>query len=97
MAKWADFIISAVRYDSSGTHIKALKVHVDDGRAHMPRGSIWTFEDVAREILNGHTFITTVRDPNEEGEYAPGAFVHLTLRTHQDKSRKDNLTNLPQF
>lgn len=97
MPKWADFIISAVRYDSSGTRIKDLKVHVDDGGSKLSRGKTWTFEEVAQQILNGHTFVTLVRDPDDESECSPGARVELTLRTRQDKTTKDNLASRPRF
>ena len=31
MAKWADYCVSAVRYDDEGNHIDHLKVHRDLG------------------------------------------------------------------
>ena len=31
MAKWADFAISAVRFNAAHTHIDRVKVHTDDG------------------------------------------------------------------
>ena len=29
--KWADYLISAVRYNAAETHIEKVRVHVDEG------------------------------------------------------------------
>jgi hypothetical protein len=36
--KWADYLISAVRYDAAGTHIDKVRVHEDEGEKVGPPG-----------------------------------------------------------
>ncbi|WP_375742969.1 DUF3892 domain-containing protein [Corallococcus interemptor] len=93
--KWADLIISAVRYDPTGTYITHYLVHEDDGTKFLPPGKPWSVHDVALAIIQGRKVITTVKA--DDGWWYPGAPVDISLRTRQDKSKADNLENLPPF
>ncbi len=61
--KWADFLISAVRYEefSNHTQITHLKIHSDDG-IKVSGGSTWTREEVIAALMNGKTFMTIFKD-----------------------------------
>lgn len=101
MAKWADYGISAVRYDSDDEYIEKVKVHKDEDKA-MGKGETWTRSDVLSEIDDGKTFVTIVE--TDAVEWKKGEDVHIItvnnrrfLRTDANKRSKDNLENLPML
>ena len=59
MEKWADYLISAVRYEynSSRKVISYFKIHRDNGDS-VGKGSTWTKEEVLDAMQRGETFIT---------------------------------------
>lgn len=100
MSKWADYCISAVRYDSEGKHIDRVRVHTDTGDA-IADPTEWLRSSVVSTIENGHTFITIFKN---DGKWSKGASVGIInvngkkyLRTDRDSKSSDNLGNLPTF
>ncbi|ATB32731.1 DUF3892 domain-containing protein [Melittangium boletus] len=94
-SKWADYIITAVRFDTTGSRrIISLRVYPDEGSS-LGESAVWSFEQVAQAILNGSTFVTATKNSN--GKLDKGASVELSLRTRRDDTAKDNLDNLPTF
>lgn len=101
--KWADFLISAVRYNAAGTHIDRVRRHADNG------DSVGAASDVARSsvvsaIDNGTTYVTIFKNPNDTTKWVRGAEVRVVLidqekyiRTDADKTKRDNLGDLPRY
>ena len=102
MTKWADYCISAVRYDEDETHIVKVKVHADKGET-VGSASEWKREDVVSAIERGNTFITILE--NADGKkWEKGQEVHVIkvdgkkyIRTDKNSTASDNLENLPEF
>ena len=101
MEKWADYGISAVRYDQDDQYIDKVKVHPDKGDS-IGQGETWNRKDVISKIDDGKTF-TTILTGND-GKWKKGQDVHVItvdgerfLRTDANKQKSDNLENLPKF
>lgn len=100
MAKWADYCISAVRYDDDHDHIIELNVHPDNGDT-IGSSSVWTRQQVVSAIGTGSTFVTIIR---KDGSWNRGSDVHVVtvngvkyLRTDGNSTARDNLGSLPEF
>jgi hypothetical protein len=100
--KWADYLISAVRYNSAGTHIDKVRVHPDYGDKVGP-GAEYTRTRVVSLIGTGNTFATITRSAAGQ-QWNLGAKVAILqidgaqyLRTRPDRTKADNLDNLPTF
>jgi hypothetical protein len=103
MAKWADYLISAVRYTESNNknYISQLKVHSDNDD-NVSEASTWTKQDVINKIDNNFSFKTIYK--NKENQWSKGEDVkkikigiNYYLRTDSNNTPKDNLENLPEF
>jgi hypothetical protein len=99
--KWADHLISAVRYNVARTHIDEVQVREDKGdKVGSP--STWKRSDVVSSLEANDTFMTIVKDSN--GKWDPGAAVAIVIvrgtkyiRTDADATAEDNLGSLPTF
>ncbi|WP_277657143.1 DUF3892 domain-containing protein [Seleniivibrio woodruffii] len=101
MSKWADYCISAVRYDSESRYIAKLHVHPDNGDS-IGSYSEWTRQDVLDKIDNSKTFVTITKNSDDEwskGEDVRAIYVNGKhyLRTDANGKESDNLENLPKF
>jgi hypothetical protein len=101
MAKWADYGISAVKYDTEKRHIVAARVHVDKGET-IESGAEWKRTEVVSAIERGNTFVTILK--NAEGKWKKGESIGLVevngkkyIRTDANKKESDNLGELPTF
>lgn len=101
MEKWADYGISAVRYDQNNQYIDKVKVHLDNGDK-FGQGEAWSRKDVISKINDSKTFITIIKD--SDGKWKKGQDVHVItvdgeqfLRTDVNKRKSDNLENLLTF
>jgi Protein of unknown function (DUF3892) len=99
--KWADYLISAVRYDSAGGHIDEVQVRKDEGEK-IGSPSTWKRSDVVAGLVGNYTFVTIVT--NQAGRWDPGAEVAVVtvrgtkyIRTDADATAEDNLGSLPTF
>ena len=99
--KWADFLISKVRYNEKHTHITHLYVHEDLGDT-VGEGGTELRRYVVDKINNGYSFCTIVKD--HEGKWTKGAKVVIErvdnidyITTKPNGTSKDNLENLPEF
>lgn len=101
MEKWADYLISAVRYDSEHSHIGKVGVHEDKGDSV---GS--AFESSRREVIanikGGRTYITIYE--GRDNKWNKGKEVQIIvvdgteyIRTDRNQKKSDNLENLPEF
>lgn len=100
MAKWADYGISAVRYDSDDEYIDQVKVHKDNGDP-IGAGETWSRKEVLSDMDDSKTFVTILKN---DDKWKKGEGVHIItvdglrfLRTDANKKSKDNLENLPRF
>lgn len=99
--KWADWLISAVRYNAAETHIDKVRAHVDTGDSVGSPGEMMRTRVV--ELLDeGTTFVTIVK--GEDGKWKRGALVQtikvsgaIYIRTDADSTASDNLGSLPRF
>ncbi|MBK7230311.1 MAG: DUF3892 domain-containing protein [Ignavibacteriales bacterium] len=102
MNKWADYLISAIRYedDNLKNSIAYLKVHPDFGQ-EIGAGSTWTKEEVINAMYDGKTFYTILK--NNTGEWKRGAHVALvtkngkTVLTDNESIDLDNLSNIQEL
>ncbi|MGB8299220.1 MAG: DUF3892 domain-containing protein [Polyangia bacterium] len=98
--RWADFVITAVRYDPDRSHITELLVRTDNGDT-LGAGTEWTRADVVLAIRRGQTFVTAF---STGSSFARGADVRVEmvgneqfLRTDRNQRRADNLGELPEL
>ncbi|GGY88308.1 DUF3892 domain-containing protein [Shewanella fodinae] len=101
MAKWADYLISAVRYNSDHTHIDQVRAHEDTGDS-VGEGKVYARQTIVDAIKNGTTFVTIYK--NSSGNYDKGQKVYVItvkgvgyLKTVDNGKEEDNLENLPEF
>jgi hypothetical protein len=100
-SKWADYLISKVRYDSDETEIIKVKSHEDKGDKV---GSSFeeTRDEVVENLNEGTSYCTIFK--NDEGKWEKGEDVHPVtvegetyIRTDRNQTAEDNLGNLPTF
>src|SRR4051812_24496793 len=73
--KWADYGISAVRYNAAHSHIDRVRAHVDNGQTIGP-GDEYLRPDVVAAIKRGVTFVTIV---NNGGKWNKGQPVNIVV------------------
>ncbi len=100
MAKWADYVITAVRYASDPKHIDSVQVRPDTGGS-IGSASTRTRAKVIEEIDAGTTFVTAYE---KDGKWSKGEDVRVItvdgkkyIRTDANSKAADNLGNLPTF
>jgi len=102
MAKWADYLISAVHYTETNKkrYISQVQVHVDKGDTVGP-ANIQSRAEVLTNIDNNFTFKTIFKNNNEwkEGENVRKVKInnYFYLKTDANNTEQDNLENLPEF
>ncbi|GAA0216717.1 DUF3892 domain-containing protein [Halobaculum roseum] len=99
MSKWADYVITAVRY--SGDSIEQVRVYEDDGDQLVNRDT----KSRMAVILNlsvGQEYCTAYK--NDNGKWTKGDDVGTVevdgttyLRTDGNNIASDNLGELPEF
>jgi hypothetical protein len=101
MAKWADYGISAVRYNTRHTHIDKVRVHPDDGDA-IGSAKEQLRTDVIAAIKNDTTYVTIFK--NSQSKWTKGQPVYVIkvhgeeyIKTVDNGKPEDNLENLPEF
>lgn len=98
--KWADYLISKVRYDENHNHITDLFIHKDAG-VKVKAGDTYSRQSVVDVITKGASFNTIYK---ENSTWKNGAKVEIVridnenyLRTDSNNVKKDNLGELPEF
>lgn len=101
MNKWADYLISAVRHNVTGTHIVKVQVHIDNGDT-VGAPFEMTREEVVAHIDVNKTFATIYK--NVQGNWQFGSYVKTVtingvryIKTRADSTMVDNLDDLPRF
>jgi hypothetical protein len=98
MSKWADYLVSGVRYDADHNYISKLKVH-EDKETELGTGELIDRALVIKAINNGKSFETVVKAEKwERGQ--PIIVVKINsnyyLKTTSNNIEVDNLENLPE-
>jgi hypothetical protein len=102
MEKWADYLISAVRYEENlnSKVISYFKIHRDNGNS-VGEGLTWTMEEVLDAMQRGETFLTISKVNG--GKWRKGKSFLITstnalfLNTDSKKSMYNNLVTIPEF
>ncbi len=101
MAKWADYCISSVSYNTAHTHIVRAQVYLDLGDK-LGTSAVWARLDIVNSIEQGNTFVTIYKD--SDGNYRRGEDVRILtvdsakyIRTDANSKPADNLGTLPEF
>lgn len=101
MNKWADYGISAVRYNVAHTHIDRVRAHPDNGDT-IGASSEHLRTDIVAAIKKGTTFVTILR--GSDGNWKKGQSVYIIkingieyIKTVDNGKAADNLENLPEF
>jgi hypothetical protein len=101
MSKWADFGISAVRFNSAHTHIDRVRINPDNGES-IGAAQDCGRADVVASIKRKVTFITIFK--NAAGNWSKGQPVFIDvvggveyLKTVANGKAVDNLDNLPEY
>jgi hypothetical protein len=100
-SKWADYVITAVRFNASGSHIEQLQVREDTGET-ITEPTTKTRATVVSQIEAGNSYCTATK--GSDGKWHYGAAVKVVtidgekfMKTKADTSKQDNLDNLPTF
>jgi nitrous oxidase accessory protein NosD len=92
----ADFYITAVRMDSTGQHIQDVQIYKAGGKTP----SINSRQFVGELISTGKVSFSTLTK-NARGEWVIGAKVEVMsdgyITTDPNRTKRDNLGNLPRF
>jgi hypothetical protein len=98
--KWADYLITAVSFNTSGTHIEAVQIYPDEGDK-VGSASQASRAQVVAWLESGYTFCTAT---SSGGKWHMGAPVEIVIidnqqfiKTRADGTKVDNLDNLPTF
>jgi Protein of unknown function (DUF3892) len=100
-AKWADYLITAKRFNSAKTHIDEVEVCADNGDT---TGSPTRIKraTVVSKLDSGYTYCTATLSSDKKLQ--KGAEVKIYkyegekfIKTKADGIKKDNLDNLPTF
>jgi hypothetical protein len=100
MSKWADYGISAVRYNNTHSHIDSARVHPDNGDTigtptDYPRSAI------VNAIKAGSTFVTILKSGANWSKGQPVYVIRVNgtdyIKTVDNGKEQDNLENLPEF
>ncbi len=99
--QWADYVITAVRFNAAGTHISEVRTYEHTG-SELNNQAIKTRATVVNGIEAGYSYCTALK--NADGTYRYGAPVKVVtiegtkfIKTKSDSSKEDNLDNLPSF
>jgi hypothetical protein len=100
-SKWADYVITAVRFNIAGTHIEEVRTSEHTG-TELINEAIKRRNSVVSQIENGSAYCTATK--RSDGKYYYGAEVKVVtidgekfIKTKSDGSKLDNLDNLPTF
>ena len=100
--KWADYLISRVKYNEPKTHSVSVEVHKDLGDSIDTAVQIVPKVTVIQNIDKGITYMTITKDASNPNKWTKGQVVHVVtgpryIRTDEDARTKDNLSSLPEF
>jgi hypothetical protein len=100
--RWADYLISAVRYESGTDNriIAYLKVHSDEIK-YVGEGRTWSKAELLDALKGGKSMVTIKKD--KEGKWSKcqnvslGIFSEVSIRSDLKKIPGDYLENVSEF
>jgi hypothetical protein len=99
--KWADYVITAVRFNVAGTHIEYVQSRTDNGET-LSAPSSMSRREVVSKIESGYSFCTATK--SGQNKWTKGAMLKIVtihgekfIKTKADSTKVDNLDNLPTF
>ena len=102
MAKWADYCIHEVRYDTDHKRIVKVKAKEDKGE-ELGSSEILTRQKVISNIKDGIEYITVFKKDGENSWSKGKKVIIVTvdnveyIKTESNEKKVDNLENLPEF
>lgn len=100
MSKWADYLVSAVRYDETKTRIELVTLHKDEG-SKVVSPFCANREDFFTALRNGQTAIT-IHD--KDGQWKKGKKISIHkcngsefIRTDNNSINQDSLDQVKEF
>ena len=101
MAKWADHVVTKVKYNRDHTQIVEVEIRNDTGEAIGSDVRRMLRQDVVSAILRGTTFVTAYfRDEKwRKGEDVRAVTINgeRFIRTDTNSVKADNLGALPEY
>lgn len=101
MKKWANYVITAVKFKGEKRHILQLK-RIEDLGEKLGLSEIVSRLQIVQEIEAGKTYVTAYLQQN--GKWKRGEDVRVIvinnqkfIRTDDNGKDEDNLGNLPEF
>jgi hypothetical protein len=101
MSKWADYGISAVRFNSADTHIDKVRAHPDND-ATIGTPVEFARASVVAALKQNTTFVTIFK--GGDGNWKKGQPVYIIkingteyIKTVDNGKAVDNLDELPEF
>lgn len=101
MSKWADYVVTGVKYSAGDLHVQSVEVREHEDNK-LVRTRAMTRPDVVDLLAKGKTFVTATFN-KEKNFWVKGAPLQIIkvetrfIKTKADKTEKDNLENLPSF
>lgn len=103
MSKWADYVITRVRYDALETHIEEVEV-ADDNDSSIGSKRVEARQTVISKLKQRKTYVTVTPSKATPGSWDRGAPVEIVvlnnreyIKTKPDKTASDNLGELQRF
>lgn len=100
MAKWADYVITHVKYNDDHSRISIVKRRADLG-GNLGEPSIKTRTEIVNSINNGNSHVTAYykNDKWQKGDDVIAYELDGTyfIRTDGNRKKEDNLGDLPEF
>jgi hypothetical protein len=101
MAKWADYLVSKVKYSNKPKRVISFKVHKFTGDS-VGKEEVWTRSKVIEFMDKNETFYTIFKNPNgrmDKGPQVKKVIINNAdyLRTDDNKTEEDDLGKLPLF
>jgi hypothetical protein len=101
MNKWADYLISAVRYsDQRQRYITYAKVHEDETRK-IGKGYTWNRDEIIAALAAGKSLMTIYK--KETGDWIKGSVVNLIKKNgavfiaDTEESNADHLSGVQRL
>jgi len=101
MSRWADFVITAVKYNTGHSHLVGAEIRTDTGTAISSDYRRVLRQEVISSIRGGTSFVTAYQQGGQwrKGEDVRVVNLHgeLFIRTDENATKKDNLGSLPEY
>lgn len=98
--KWADYLISAVKYNTDHDHIIKVRAHRDLGENVESKYTEEARSSVVSNLKNGKTYCTiTKKEKWVLGEQVKIIKINEKefIKTYSNNKEEDNLGELPEF